>query len=272
MKEEAKEIVQAVSEAAKDRIKNPVMATFVISWCVFNWNSLLILIFGNDSIQQKVQIASAAFSEKNAWFIPVFFTTVYLFLNKPLNLVFQKAMVWFDYISMSIEHSKKIKELELEKERESLSMSIEHSKKIKELELEKERESLRAEKDMAYEDTKINKEKEIQEMREKITVSKDKEGILTKEIDELKKEKEFNRNEINDLQKTNSMQQEKVNALFFENEKLKKYLDQNGNAAKDKEIRELTLKLNEMTAIRNEYEVQAKRLEEKLKQNGWVNG
>lgn len=250
MKEEAKEIVQAVSEAAKDRIKNPVMATFVISWCVFNWNSLLILIFGNDSIQQKVQIASVAFSEKNSWFIPVFFTTAYLFLNKPLNLVFQKAMVWFDYISMSIEHSKKIKELELEKERESL----------------------RAEKDMAYEDTKTNKEKEIQEMREQITVSKDKEGILTKEIDELKKEKEFNKNEMKELQKTNSMQQAEINTLFLENEKLTKHFEQNGIAAKDKEIRELTLKLNEMTAIRNEYEAQAKRLEEKLKKNGWVNG
>ncbi|MDH2396985.1 hypothetical protein QDQ39_14350 [Providencia rettgeri] len=63
MKEEAKEIVQAVTEAAKDRIKNPVMATFVISWCVFNWSSLLVLVFGKESIQQKVQIASVAFSD-----------------------------------------------------------------------------------------------------------------------------------------------------------------------------------------------------------------
>ncbi|MEY0300792.1 hypothetical protein AB7W11_02565 [Providencia manganoxydans] len=180
MKEEAKEIVHAVTEAAKDRIKNSVMATFVISWCVFNWSSLLVLIFGKESIQEKVQIASVAFSDMGSWLIPIFFTAAYLFLNKPLNLVFQKAMVWFDYISMSIEHSKKIKELELEKERESL----------------------RAEKDMAYEDTKTNKEKEIQEMREQITVSKDKEGALTREINELKEEKEFNINQMSELQKT----------------------------------------------------------------------
>lgn len=246
MKEEAKEIVQAVSEAAKDRIKNPVMATFVISWCVFNWNSLLILIFGNDSIQQKVQIASVAFSEKNSWFIPVFFTTAYLFLNKPLNLVFQKAMVWFDYISMSIEHSKKIKELELEKERESL----------------------RAEKDMAYEDTKTNKEKEIQEMREQITVSKDKEGVLTKEINELKEEKEFNINKMSELQETISMQQEKVNELFYKNERLTENLNDNGIIAKERIIKDLQEKLSDMTYARKEYEAQAKRYEEKMKKNG----
>ncbi|MCW2257825.1 hypothetical protein M2263_003916 [Providencia alcalifaciens] len=250
MKEEAKEIVQAVSDAAKDRIKNPVMATFVISWCVFNWNSLLVLIFGNDSIQQKVQIASVAFSEKNSWFIPVFFTTAYLFLNKPLNLVFQKAMVWFDYISMSIEHSKKIKELELEKERESL----------------------RAEKDMAYEDTKTNKEKEIQEMREQITVSKDKEGALTREINELKEEKEFNINKMSELQETISMQQEKVNELFYENERLTENLNDNGIIAKERIIKDLQEKLSDMTYARKEYEAQAKRLEEKLKKHGWVNG
>ncbi|MCG9950765.1 hypothetical protein MIB43_012615 [Providencia rettgeri] len=250
MKEEAKEVIQAVTEAAKDRIKNPIITTFAISWCIFNWSSLLILIFGKESIQQKIQVVSVAFSKTESWYTPVLFTIAYLVLNKPFNLALRQAMVGFDYISMRIEHKKRMKELELEKERESL----------------------RAEKDMAYEDTKTNKEKEIQDMREQITVSKDKEGILTKEIDELKKEKEFNKNEMKELQKTNSMQQEKFNALFFENEELTKNLDQNGIAAKDKEIRELTLKLYDMTAIINEYESQIKRHEDKLKNNGWVNG
>ncbi|MBP6079749.1 MAG: hypothetical protein KA732_00560 [Providencia sp.] len=214
MKEEAKEIVQAVSEAAKDRIKNPVMATFVISWCVFNWNSLLVLIFGNDSIQQKVQIASVAFSEKNSWFIPIFFTTIYLFLNKPLNLLFQKAMVWFDYISMSIEHSKKIKELELEKERESS----------------------RAEKDMAYEDTKTNKEKEIQEMKEKITQSQNREGELVNDRDDAILEKEQAIKEKKDaLQKVESIQIE-INSYGMRYSKIESLLSELVFYIVDKEV------------------------------------
>ncbi|ENY6783959.1 hypothetical protein ACY2L5_001206 [Providencia rettgeri] len=195
MKEEAKEIVQAVTEAAKDRIKNPVMATFVISWCVFNWSSLLVLVFGKESIQQKVQIASVAFSDIGSWLIPIFFTASYLFLNKPLNLVFQKAMVWFDYMSMSIEHNKKIKDLELEKARESL----------------------RAEKDMTYEDTKTNKEKEIQEMREQITVSKDNEGALTKELDELKKNKIVLEDSEKELKNTKNNLENKIKDLTTKN-------------------------------------------------------
>ncbi|HDN2510645.1 TPA: hypothetical protein P1K35_000792 [Providencia rettgeri] len=205
MKEEAKEIVQAVTEAAKDRIKNPVMATFVISWCVFNWSSLLVLIFGKESIQQKVQIASVAFSDMGSWLIPVFFTATYLFLNKPLNLVFQRAMVGFDYISMSIEHSKKIRELDLEKTRESL----------------------RAEKDMIYEETKTRQKKYIQTMNEEIAKSKEREESLAESIKKLTAENDNLKHEIytignNSQKKMEEIErlEDKINIFAKENQKL----------------------------------------------------
>ncbi|EMJ7519405.1 hypothetical protein QPK77_08260 [Providencia rettgeri] len=210
MKEEAKEIVQAVSEAAKDRIKNPVMATFVISWCVFNWSSLLVLIFGKESIQQKVQIASVAFSDMGSWLIPIFFTAAYLFLNKPLNLVFQRAMVGFDYISMSIEHSKKIRELDLEKTRESL----------------------RAEKDMIYEETKTRQKKYIQTVNEEIAKSKEREELLAESIKKLTAESDKLKHEIYTIEnnsqiKINEIERLKdiIKTLNQENQKLNLQLE-----------------------------------------------
>lgn len=250
MKEETTEIIKNFSDTVKERIKNPVISTFVISWCVYNWQSLLVITLSKETIKERIDIVSPMIHELTSWLFPLVFTIIYLFFNKRINFFFLKKLEKVDHDFIVVEYSRKKKELILQKENEEL----------------------RAEKDMAYEDTKTNKEKEIQEMKEQITVSKDKEGALTKEIDELKKEKEFNRNEMKELQKTNSMQQAEIDTLFLENEKLTKHLEQNGIAAKDKEIRELTLKLNEMTAIRNEYEAQAKRLEEKLKKNGWVNG
>lgn len=250
MKEEAKEIVQAVSETIKERASNPIIVTFIISWCVYNWNALLLLAFSKETIAKRIDIASQQFIETESWFLPVIFTVGYCLLSKPLNAGLRKLMEKIDHFVISLEYSR---EMTKQKHEEQLEI-------------------LKAKAEMAYDSTKTDEKNKIQKMNEEITKSKEREGALTKEIDELKKEKELNINEMKELQKTNSMQQAEINTLFLENEKLTKHLEQNGNAAKDKEIRELTLKLNDMTAIRNEYEAQAKRFEEKLKNNGWVNG
>lgn len=165
MKEEAKEIIQNFSDTVKERIKNPVISTFVISWCIFNWNSLLLLAFSKDSIKQRIDIVSPMISEYTSWLLPLIFTVSYLFLNKRINFFFLKKLEKVDHDFIVIEYSKKKKELTLQKVNEEL----------------------RADKDMAYEDRKTNKEQAIQEMREKITESKDREGVLTLEIDGLKK-------------------------------------------------------------------------------------
>lgn len=167
MKEEAKEIVQAVSETIKERASNPIIVTFIISWCVYNWNALFLLAFSKEPIAKRIDETSLQFQSIDSWLTPVVFAAAYSLLNKPLNLGLRKLMEKIDHLFIVIEHSKKKKGLELEKEREVL----------------------RAENEMAYEGTKTQHEKYIQDMKEEITESKDREGILTLEIDELRKDK-----------------------------------------------------------------------------------
>lgn len=167
MKEEAKEIVQAVSETIKERASNPIIVTFIISWCVYNWNALLLLAFSKETIAKRIDIASQQFIETESWLLPVIFTVGYCLLSKPLNAGLRKLMEKIDHFVISLEYSK---EMAKQKHEEQLEI-------------------LKAKKEMAYDSTKTDEKSKIQKMNEEMTESKKREGALTLEVDELKKSK-----------------------------------------------------------------------------------
>lgn len=167
MKEEAKEIVQAVSETIKERASNPIIVTFIISWCVYNWNALLLLAFSKEAIAKRIDIASLQFIETKSWLFPIIFTVGYCLLSKPLNAGLRKLMEKIDHFVISLEYSR-----EMTKEK--------HEEKL---------EILKAKKEMAFDSTKTDEKNKIQKMNEEMTESKKREGALTKEVDELKKSK-----------------------------------------------------------------------------------
>lgn len=167
MKEEAKEIVQAVSETIKERASNPIIVTFIISWCVYNWNALLLLAFSKEAITKRIDIASLQFIETKSWLFPIIFTVGYCLLSKPLNAGLRKLMEKIDHFVISLEYSR-----EMTKEK--------HEEKL---------EILKAKKEMAFDSTKTDEKNKIQKMNEEMTESKKREGALTLEVDELKKSK-----------------------------------------------------------------------------------
>ncbi|WP_272657044.1 MULTISPECIES: hypothetical protein [unclassified Providencia] len=167
MKEEAKEIVQAVSETIKERASNPIIVTFIISWCVYNWNALLLLVFSKEAIVKRIDIASLQFIETESWLFPIIFTVGYCLLSKPLNAGLRKLMEKIDHFVISLEYSR---EMTKQKHEEQLEI-------------------LKAKAEMAYDSTKTDEKNKIQKINEEITESKKREGLLTQEVDELKKSK-----------------------------------------------------------------------------------
>ncbi|EMU8999195.1 hypothetical protein AAA733_002256 [Providencia rettgeri] len=167
MKEEIKDIAHAVSETIKERVSNPIIVTFVISWCVYNWNALLLLAFSKETIAKRIDTASLQFIETESWLFPIIFTVGYCLLSKPLNAGLRKLMEKIDHFVISLEYSR-----EMAKEK--------HEEKL---------EILKAKKEMAYDSTKTDVKNKIQQANEEIAESKKREGALTLEVDELKKSK-----------------------------------------------------------------------------------
>ncbi|WP_272687743.1 hypothetical protein [Providencia sp. PROV079] len=162
-----------------ERTKNPLIGAFVLSWTLYNWKFVLILIFSDSNIEDKVKKISA-FLDCYSLIVPAIAAILYPFLINILDFL-------TSYLLKAI-YSKSVK-LKSVKTKDILIES-------------KEIEILRADADIAYEQRKTGIAKEIQYMNEQIAESKEKESILLKEKETILTEK----NEV--IKEKNILQQE----------------------------------------------------------------
>ncbi|EJK8623002.1 hypothetical protein R4E38_06945 [Morganella morganii] len=209
MKDFFANLFKCTSETMIERVKNPIVGSFVFSWLFFNWKVILILLFSDKSIDDKINTISVLISYESflfplgfsflySWLLPIFSLCID-FLLKP---VYSKVV--------SIRTDREVSEY--------LSREITGRK--------------RADAELAYELQKTGGLEKIQRMQEEITASKDREGTLMKEKEDVIKEK-------NELLKENSALREQYSELS----RKCKLMEKNNNILKN-EINSLKGEVN----------------------------
>lgn len=204
MLESLKEYFSSTINTAANRISNPVFGAFALSWCAFNWKSILYLFLSDYGVYDKINYIS----ENSSW-MTVFFYPI------GSALILCGLLPWVNNLISALQD----KPLDN-------SDSIENHRKAKRILRDTRLQRLKAKHDVTYERVKTGAEKDIQTMKEDITKSQERMGELTKEIGTLK----FDNNDLTEL---NSGLGDKVRTLEgiihntnIENEKLKKQLDE----------------------------------------------
>lgn len=162
MREFFSNLFKSTSETMVERVKSPIVGTFIFVWLFYNWKIILILLFGNGEIENKIDIVSVYITAKSFYYpfsIAVLYCVVIPIITLLIDVTLRKAS--------------------------EASIELRYEKINKEYIEKKKTEKLRADADIAYERQKTGAEKEIQEMRVAINESKNKEGILTKERDDV---------------------------------------------------------------------------------------
>lgn len=190
-----------------ERIKSPIVGAFVFSWLFFNWKTILILLFSDSKVEDKIDIISKYITLESLLY-PAIFSIVYSLAIPVISVVVEWCLKKVSINSIELAYAKK--NIGLIKKKDS--------------------EKLRADADIAYERQKTGAEKEIQEMRENITKSKEREGILVKERESAINEK----NEIlkinEGLKKETDYLNVALSELRKENSKLKSIVEINNNS------------------------------------------
>ncbi|SNR60554.1 hypothetical protein SAMN06265371_106203 [Lutibacter agarilyticus] len=76
-----KEIIKSFFEASRERIKNPLIGTFLISWIAINWKPISILFFSNKDIEYRITHINDNYSSFQSYFlVPFIITIVYLII------------------------------------------------------------------------------------------------------------------------------------------------------------------------------------------------
>ncbi|GAB5071143.1 hypothetical protein SedNR2807_13290 [Citrobacter sedlakii] len=160
MLESLKEYLSSTVNTAAQRVSNPVFGAFVLSWCAFNWKSILYLFLSDSGIIDKITYIS----DNSSW------KTVALYPCLSV-VVICGVLPWINNL-ISAWQAKPLDNND----------SIENHRKAKRILRATRLQRLQAKHDVTYEKVKTGVEKDIQNMKEEIIKSKDSMGELTAEL------------------------------------------------------------------------------------------
>ncbi|PKC39250.1 hypothetical protein V461_21745 [Pantoea ananatis BRT98] len=180
-----KDLLDSLRMNINQRVKSPFYGAFIISWIIFNWKPVLILLFSKKDINIIIDELSKYNSSKFQFWYPVLLTTVVITLLPLLGALY----TYFDsYVGHWSDQGKGFKEV--------LNKKSELNRKLSEDKKKKENEELLAEKSAAIAKLKKQEQDDI---------------LQTEKI----------KQEIHDLPQV----RQSINSLGLENESLKKKND-----------------------------------------------
>ncbi|HGY2353383.1 TPA: hypothetical protein ACNVQT_002281 [Citrobacter farmeri] len=174
MLESIKEYLSSTINTASQRISNPVFGAFSLSWCAFNWKSILYFFLSDSGIIDKIAYISDNSSLQTVIVYPCISA-----------IVLCGGLPWVNNL-ISIWKSKPLDNND----------SIDNHRKAKHIQRATRLQRLQAKHDVTYEKIKTGAEKDIQTMKEQITESQSRMGELTAEKEKLADEIRELKNEI----------------------------------------------------------------------------
>ncbi len=130
------DILESTKQSLLERLSNPLISSFCISWCLWNWKFLVIL-FSDATVSQTFQLASTiAFPSiwscvLKGFLLPLLSSAIYIFL-----LPYPSQIVY----AFTLKQQKKSNEVKQQIQNETL-LSVEDSIRLKEEFREYERQS-----------------------------------------------------------------------------------------------------------------------------------
>ena len=163
MLESLKEYFSSTVNTAAQRVSNPVFGAFAISWCAFNWKSILYLFLSDSGIIDKITYISDNSNWKTVALYPCISVAVLC-----------GGLPWINNL-ISAWQAKPLDNND----------SIENYRKAKRILRSTRLQRLQAKHDVTYDKVKTGAEKDIQGMKEQITESQARMGELTAEKENL---------------------------------------------------------------------------------------
>lgn len=155
------EFFKSLFNSSRERVKNPLIGSFVLSWLVFNWDSVLTLIYSKKSIEERIKGVrpTEGICELGFW-IPLGMSLIYVFLI-PYIMHFVDTLTLDSFNRRKkLAYEKRMTELELSQEVVKQEVELEKLRvEFKDVtQLNKENESLKKELTILEQEAKNSKE------------------------------------------------------------------------------------------------------------------
>ncbi|MFY0481654.1 hypothetical protein ACI6PS_03540 [Flavobacterium sp. PLA-1-15] len=81
-----REFIKSLVDSYSERIKNPLLGSFTISFILFNWRPIFILLFSDEIMESKIQIIDTYYCNVWAMIIPFIVAVLYVIALPYINL------------------------------------------------------------------------------------------------------------------------------------------------------------------------------------------
>ena len=81
------ELIKDLIEGYKERIKNPIISSLIISFSIYNWRPISILIFSPNKIEDRINYVENQYLNSNVIFYPIIFALAYTIIMPYLNVI-----------------------------------------------------------------------------------------------------------------------------------------------------------------------------------------
>lgn len=99
-----KEFCSSIFQSSSERMKSPIIGTYVLSFIIVNWRPFVVLIFSNSTIENRVKLIDATWCNSKAMWIPGIITVIYIFIIPYAHLLIDKFLSWYRKYEVVKEH------------------------------------------------------------------------------------------------------------------------------------------------------------------------
>jgi len=119
-----KDFIISIFKTSEERIKNPFIGTFLISFIAFNWKAISIFFFSQNKIEDRIVYISNNFSNlTNLLVLPILISLFYV-IGLPYIMVWIENIT-FKSFKLRLEHVYKSKDLDLDGKKHILLKELE---------------------------------------------------------------------------------------------------------------------------------------------------
>jgi hypothetical protein len=105
--ETIKDFFKNILQSGSERMNSPIIGTYFISFVIYNWRAILVILFSNLSIENRIEIINGAYCCADAIIVPIYMTAVYIIVLPHVQLSLDFLLGFSQKLSHNISQSRK---------------------------------------------------------------------------------------------------------------------------------------------------------------------
>jgi hypothetical protein len=119
-----KELFNSLFETSKERIKSPLIGSYIIGFFIYNWRPIIIILFSNETVECRIEIIDKSYCVESALLWPLVIAGFYVLILPWINILIDLFLTYVNLKKQQKSNAHKISSLTQKKDEAILEREI----------------------------------------------------------------------------------------------------------------------------------------------------